>query len=75
MILKEKYIKQGNPLKVLTRKIFSFFWKSILSARDPIKEGVRLRVKNRVNIKIYRDKWLPTPTTFQVQSPIKNLPN
>jgi hypothetical protein len=39
-------------------------------------KGVRnlgWRVGNGANIKIWGDKWLPSPTSFQVQTPVRVL--
>ncbi|KAF5454723.1 hypothetical protein F2P56_024369 [Juglans regia] len=38
-----------------------------------IEEGMRWRVGNGENIKIWGDKWLPTPTTHMVQSQVETL--
>lgn len=48
----------------------SMVWKSILEARDLIDKGARWRVSNGKNIKIWEHRWLPTPASFKVQSPI-----
>lgn len=36
------------------------------------QNGVRQRVGNGANIKIWGNKWLPTPISNQVQLPIKS---
>lgn len=38
-----------------------------------VRDDMRWRVKNGKNIKIWEIKWLPTPSTHIVQSPVKNL--
>lgn len=52
----------------------SWIWKSLVSTRDPIKKGIIWQIENGANIKIWGEKWLPTPSSFQVQSHLKNLP-
>jgi hypothetical protein len=36
-----------------------------------LQQGLVWRVDNGCNIKVWGDRWLPTPQTFQVQSPPK----
>lgn len=48
-------------------------WKNILASQPTLKEGLRWRVGNDKNIKIWDDKWLLTPSSFAVQSPPKIL--
>lgn len=38
-----------------------------------VKVGMRWRVGKGVKIRIWEDNWLPTQSTFQVQSPVKIL--
>jgi hypothetical protein len=47
----------------------SFAWRSIQGSRDLIKDGLIWRVGNGKKIRIWKDKWLPTPTTYKVYSP------
>jgi hypothetical protein len=39
-----------------------------------LRDGLRWRVGNGVNIKIWKDAWLPSPSTFRVISPL-SVPN
>lgn len=48
----------------------SLIWKSIIATKDLMKKEARWRVGNRANIKVWSDKWLPTPNSHQGQSPI-----
>ncbi len=41
--------------------------------RDVIVKGSRWRVGSGASIRIWKDRWLPTRTTFRVQSPINSL--
>jgi len=47
----------------------SFVWRSLLSAIDLLKEGLVWRVADGKSIHIWNERWLPTPTSFLVQSP------
>lgn len=44
-----------------------------MATRKVIDLGLRWRVKNGENIKIWRDKWIPTPCSYRIQSPNKLL--
>lgn len=47
----------------------SFAWRSIHSACDLLREGLVWRVGNGSNVRIWKDRWLPSPNTFWVCSP------
>lgn len=36
-------------------------------------KGLRWGIGNGVNVSIWKDKWLPTPSTYKVMSPVKDL--
>ncbi|XP_042969072.1 uncharacterized protein LOC122301754 [Carya illinoinensis] len=73
VILREKYFKHSNFLDVKLGTKASLIWRSIWGARDLIKEGMRWRVGDGKKIKIWGHKWLSTPTSFSVQSPVSVL--
>jgi hypothetical protein len=52
----------------------SFVWRSICSSRDLLKDGLQWRVGNGNSIAIWKDKWLPCPSSHKIQSPIQILP-
>lgn len=45
-ILKEKYVKHNNPMQVVIRGNSSQTWKSMMSARPLIRDGIRWGVGN-----------------------------
>ena len=47
----------------------SYMWHSILVAQQLVKAGLRWRVRNGANIRIWQDKWLPSPSTYRISSP------
>lgn len=67
-ILKEKYFKTNTLMEATVKGGASFLW-HIAGARDVIKVGGQWRLGNGESIRIWKDKWLPSPLTFQVQSP------
>lgn len=50
-------------------------WKSLICAKgwNILKEWIRWRLGNKEKIRIWGDKWLASPNSYKVQSPIKNL--
>lgn len=48
-------------------------WKRISTARELIEEGSKWRVKNGAQIKVWRNKWLTTQSSYQVQTSINLL--
>lgn len=69
-VLKENYFKHVNVMEARVRENALFMWQSITTTREVLKKGVQWRLGNGSTIKIWNDKWLPTPTNFQVQSPV-----
>jgi hypothetical protein len=45
-----------------------------LSAKDLLAQGLIWRVGDGNSINVWGDRWLPTPTSFSVQSPVNHLP-
>lgn len=72
-ILHDKYFKDGDLMHATTGGSASFIWKSLTAAKALVMDGMRWRVGNGKHIKIWYDKWLPTPHSYKVQSPIKLL--
>lgn len=63
--MKAKYFSSGSVLCQGP----SFDWRSIFSSRDLLKVRLIWRTGGEKEVKIWNDKWLPTPTTYSVQSP------
>jgi hypothetical protein len=71
--MKAKYFPNDSILEAPLGKKPSFAWRSIHSSRDLLKEGLIWRVGNGKTIRIWKDRWLNSPTTYRVQSPPKLL--
>jgi hypothetical protein len=67
-ILKAKYFPRSSFLEVFIGNHPSYAWRSILSARELLHKGILWRVGDGTKIQIWRDRWLPTPTTYKIQS-------
>ncbi|XP_059449513.1 uncharacterized protein LOC132180640 [Corylus avellana] len=72
-VLKAKYFPQGNFLDAQLGSHPSYTWRSIWKAKSLLQARMKWRVGNGQSIKIWGDKWLPTPTSHVVQSPIHRL--
>ena len=72
-IMKAKYFSDCSVLEAPLGTKPSFPWRSIHSSMDLFQEGLVWRVGNGKTIRIWKDRWLNTPTTYRVQSPPKIL--
>ncbi|XP_042962692.1 uncharacterized protein LOC122296963 [Carya illinoinensis] len=73
VIFREKYFRNGSFMEAKLGSQPSLIWRSICSARTILKEGLRWRVGDGKEIKIWGSKWLTSPTSYAVQSPVKVL--
>ncbi|PON41025.1 hypothetical protein PanWU01x14_292820 [Parasponia andersonii] len=64
-MLKAKYFPNAYFLEAPLGSAPSFTWRSIIWVREPLKLGIRARVGNSRNIRLFRDPWLPRPRSFQ----------
>jgi len=75
-ILKATYFLNSSFLEASLGKRPSYAWRSIFLARNLLKQGLVWRVGNGASIKIWGDRWIPTPISFSVQSlPMSQLVN
>ncbi|XP_042987456.1 uncharacterized protein LOC122315549 [Carya illinoinensis] len=72
-IFKEKYYRSCSLLEAKLGHRPSYIWRSVWGALELLQEGLRWRVGNGRSIRIWRHKWLPTPSSFCVQAPISAL--
>lgn len=63
----------GNFLDTPMGKQPSYVWRSLWNARYLLKAGMRWRVGDGRHIKIWGDKWILVPTTYEIQSRIRVL--
>jgi hypothetical protein len=73
-VLKAKYFPQTSFLDADLGSRPSYMWRSLLSSKDLLKEGLVWRIGDGKKIQIWKDRWLPTPLSFSVQSPPQILP-
>jgi hypothetical protein len=71
MIMKAKYHPKcaiREALQGILNYFFFLVWKNIQSTYDLVKEGLVCMIRNGTKVQIWEDRWLPTPSTFWVQS-------
>ncbi|KAL3833965.1 hypothetical protein ACJIZ3_008701 [Penstemon smallii] len=68
-ILKAKYFPNEDFLDAQLGPRPSFTWRSIWGSKNLVAAGLRWRVGNGENIDIWKDPWIPRPTTFKISSP------
>jgi hypothetical protein len=72
-ILKAKYFPMVSFLQASLGSRPSFAWQSIFNARSLLSKGLMWRVGDGKAIKVWGEQWIPTPTTFTVQSSLRIL--
>ena len=68
-VLKAKYFPTTDFIHASIGHNPSYTWRSLISAQSLIIEGMRWRVGNGENIKVWQDRWLPWGSTYSVISP------
>ncbi|KAK3198882.1 hypothetical protein Dsin_022297 [Dipteronia sinensis] len=68
-VLKGCYFSDREFMEAEIKPTGSFIWKSLGWGREIIVAGSRWRVGNGSKIRIYKDHWIPRPTTFRPLSP------
>ena len=72
-IFKEKYYPKHTFLEAKIGYNPSYAWRGMMNAPNLLKEGLVWRVRNGASIRIWKDKWILSPSTYAIQSPIKLL--
>jgi hypothetical protein len=67
-IMRAKYFSGSSIVEAKLGPRPSFAWRSIFSSCDLLWEGLVCRVGNDKKIQIWKDRWLPSPSTFRVLS-------
>ncbi|KAL0440006.1 UNVERIFIED_CONTAM: putative mitochondrial protein [Sesamum latifolium] len=64
-VLKARYFSASSPLEAKVGYRPSLTWRSIFSTKDIILAGSRWRISSGLSTKIWKDPWLPRPSTFK----------
>ena len=67
-VLKALYFKKTDFLNAKLGYRPSFIWRSILWGRQMLHQGLRWRIGNGEQVKIYNCNWIPRPSTFKIVS-------
>lgn len=73
-VLKAKYFPHSSFLDAPVGSRASFAWKSLCNSRSLLKDGLVWRVGDGKSIKIWEDKWIPSPPSFKIQYVVRILP-
>ncbi|KAL0010764.1 hypothetical protein SO802_005872 [Lithocarpus litseifolius] len=68
-VLKARYFPTCDFIHASIGNNPSYTWRSLIFAQSLVNEGLRWRVGNGANIKVWQDKWLPWGSTYRVTSP------
>jgi hypothetical protein len=74
-IIKEKYYPNESFMQARLGSRPSYAWRSIFHDWEVLEKGLVWRIGNGEQIHIWGNKWLSTPSTFAVQSPVRVLPS
>ncbi|KAL0014213.1 hypothetical protein SO802_001282 [Lithocarpus litseifolius] len=69
-VFKSRFFPNCSILEAKEGHGGSYAWRSILKGREVIRRGARWRVGGGENIKIWRDKWLPSLHNSTIQGPL-----
>ena len=66
--LKNKYFPNKSFMETTISPMASFTWRSILSARDLLKRGLKKVVGNGLGVNIWEDPWVPRLPQYRIYS-------
>ena len=58
-VLKGRYYRHSNPMAVSTAHNPSYGWRSITAARPLLQQGLRKRIGNGYDTKVWEEPWIP----------------
>ncbi|KAJ0013735.1 hypothetical protein Pint_20054 [Pistacia integerrima] len=67
-VLSAKYYHDGNFLEAKVKRSSSFIWRSVMAARSVLESGLMWRIGDGSKVRIWQDKWLPSASSFKIQS-------
>ncbi|CAL8991093.1 unnamed protein product [Prunus brigantina] len=69
-MLKARYFPNSDFMHATLGSIPYFVWSSILWGRDLLDANLYWCVGDGKMIDVYKDKWIPIPSTFKLYSPL-----
>ncbi|KAK9990469.1 hypothetical protein SO802_025454 [Lithocarpus litseifolius] len=73
-VLKACYFPHSDFLHSNLGSRPSIAWRSIIAAQGIVQAGHRWHIGDGASVRIWHDKWLPRPSTYQVVPPQNTLP-
>ncbi|KAJ0017107.1 hypothetical protein Pint_10781 [Pistacia integerrima] len=67
-VLSVKYYPEGYFLEAKFKRTSSFIWRSVMATRPVLESGLMWRIGDGSKAQIWQDKWLPSPSSFKIQS-------
>ena len=68
-VLKSKYFQNCEFSQATLGSNPSFTWCNIMVAQAIVNHGLHWRIGNGEKVRVWGDKWLPTPSMYRVTSP------
>ncbi|KAI5677996.1 hypothetical protein M9H77_08946 [Catharanthus roseus] len=66
-VMQEIYYSSSSFMEARVDNKRSYAWRSIWEARGLLEEEVQWRVENRMDIKVWKDRWFPILIAFNPQ--------
>ena len=68
-VYKAKYFPQCSFVEATVGPNPSYAWRSLMAAQGVVRKGMRWQVGNGNKIRVWRDKWIPRPSTYRLVTP------
>lgn len=68
-VYKAKYFPMCDFLEADMGRQPSYAWRSLMAAQALVRRGMRWQVWDGERIQVWKDKWLPNPSTYKVVTP------
>lgn len=68
-VYKAKYFPRCDFIDANMGCQSSYAWRSLMAAQDLVRHGIRWQVGDGEQIQVWKDKWLPNPSTYKVVTP------
>ncbi|XP_019087479.1 PREDICTED: uncharacterized protein LOC109127334 [Camelina sativa] len=59
-VLNGRYFRYSNPMDVKKANSPSFGWRSMMSAKPLLQQGLRKNIRSGFNTRVWLDNWIPT---------------
>ena len=73
-VFKARYFPTSDFVDASLGNNPSYVWRSIMASQKLVKHGLRWQIGNGFNVQVWKDKWLPSSSTFRVVFPRLNSP-